>query len=168
MFNQDKRVGTAPLRLKTDLEVRLGHGVRWRMLAKFRRETLHGFEQSAAVGTYLHSPRGHVVDRDAAAVLNMLWKITPEGAAKAVWWDVKEARKKLKKGIVSREAVGKANPIIPRPYTRHLGLAQGAEGRRQMARAAPMTPARGDGAVNRPSGLGGGQVYNDTDTKAGF
>jgi putative transposase len=25
----------------------------------------------------LHCPRGHVVDRDAAAVLNMLWKITP-------------------------------------------------------------------------------------------
>ena len=82
VFNQEKCVGKG---LKTDLEVRLGHGVRWRMLAKFRRETLHGFEQSAAVGTYLHSPRGHVVDRDAAAVLNMLWKITPEGAAKAVW-----------------------------------------------------------------------------------
>ena len=56
VFNQEKRVGTAPLRLKTDLEVRLGHGVRWCMLAKFRRETLRGFEQSAAVGTYLHSP----------------------------------------------------------------------------------------------------------------
>ncbi len=54
VFNQEKRVGTAPLKLKTDLEVRLGHGVR--MLAKFRRETLHGFEQSAAVDTYLHSP----------------------------------------------------------------------------------------------------------------
>ncbi len=47
--------------------------------------------------------------------MNMLWKITQEGAAEAVWWDVKEARKKLKKGIVSREAVRKANPIIPRP-----------------------------------------------------
>ncbi len=54
----------------------------------------------------LRCPHGHAVDRDAAAVLNMLWKITPEGAAKAVWWEVKEARKKLKKGIVPREAVG--------------------------------------------------------------
>ncbi|MFZ8839716.1 MAG: IS200/IS605 family accessory protein TnpB-related protein, partial [Pyrobaculum sp.] len=54
----------------------------------------------------LRCPHGHVVDRDAAAVLNMLWKITPEGAAKAVWWEVKEARKKPKKGIVPREAVG--------------------------------------------------------------
>jgi putative transposase len=46
--------------------------------------------------------------------LNMLWKITPEGAAKAVWWYVKEARKKLKKGIVPREVVKKANPVVPR------------------------------------------------------
>jgi transposase len=54
----------------------------------------------------LRCPHGHVVDRDVAAVLNMLWKITPEGAAKAVWWEVKEAWKKPKKGIVPREAVG--------------------------------------------------------------
>jgi IS605 OrfB family transposase len=46
----------------------------------------------------LRCPHGHVVDRDVAAVLNMLWKITPEGAAKAVWWDVKEVRKRLKRG----------------------------------------------------------------------
>jgi putative transposase len=62
----------------------------------------------------LHCPRGHVVDRDTAAVLNMLWKTTPTGWVKSVWWDVKEARKKLKKGIVPREAVGKANPVVPR------------------------------------------------------
>ncbi len=61
----------------------------------------------------LHCPRGHVVDRDVVAVFNMLWKITPEGAAKAVWWEVKETRKRLEKGIVPREAVGKANPIVP-------------------------------------------------------
>jgi hypothetical protein len=137
VFNQEKRVGTAPLRLKTDLEVRLGRGVRWRMLAKFRRETLHGFELSTAVGTYLHSPRDHVVDGDAAVVLNMLWKITPEGAAEAVWWGVKEARKRLKKGVVPREAVGKANPISAAHYTRHLGLAQGAEGPRRWPEPPP-------------------------------
>jgi putative transposase len=44
----------------------------------------------------------------------MLWKTTPTGWVKSVWWDVKEARKKLKKGIVPREAVGKANPVVPR------------------------------------------------------
>ncbi len=27
----------------------------------------------------LHCPRGHAVDRDAAAVLNMLWRTTPRG-----------------------------------------------------------------------------------------
>jgi putative transposase len=63
----------------------------------------------------LRCPHDHAVDRDAAAVLNMLWKITPEGATKALWWDVKEVKKRLKKGIAPREAVKKANPIIPRP-----------------------------------------------------
>ncbi len=63
----------------------------------------------------LHCPHGHVVDRDVAAVLNMLWKTTPTGWVKSVWWDVKEARKRLKKGIVPKEAVKKTNPIIPRP-----------------------------------------------------
>jgi putative transposase len=50
----------------------------------------------------LHCPRGHAVDRDAAAVLNMLWKTTPTGWVKGVWWDVKEARKRLKKGRGTR------------------------------------------------------------------
>jgi IS605 OrfB family transposase len=63
----------------------------------------------------LHCPRGHPVDRDAAAALNMLWKTTPTGWVKGVWWDVKEASKRLKKGIVPKEAVKKTNPIIPRP-----------------------------------------------------
>jgi|GEM_PF-6968594 hypothetical protein len=154
MFNQEKRVGTG---LKTDLEVRLGHGVRWRMLAKFRRETLRGFEQSAAVGTYLHSPRGHVVDRDAAAVLNMLWKITPEGAAEAVWWDVKEARKKLKKGDCVEGSCGEGKSHHSAAHcTRRLGLAQGAEGRRQMARAAPVTPRPRRRGGEPPFGTGRG------------
>jgi IS605 OrfB family transposase len=33
----------------------------------------------------LHCPRGRAVDRDAAAVLNMLWRTTPTGWVKAVW-----------------------------------------------------------------------------------
>jgi IS605 OrfB family transposase len=96
----------------------------------------------------LHCPRGHAVDRDAAAVLNMLWKTTPTGWVKAVWWDVKEARKRLKKGIVPREAVGKANPIIPRPvayavWTSLMALKAGSKWPAVLARAAPMTPAQG-------------------------
>ena len=53
----------------------------------------------------LHCPHGHDVDRDHAAVLNMLWKITPEGAAKGVWWDLKNVKRRLEKGggLVPRE-----------------------------------------------------------------
>ncbi len=116
----------------------------------------------------LHCPRGHAVDRDAAAVLNMLWKITPEGVVKGVWWDVKEIGKRLKKEIVPREAVGKANPIIPRPvayavWTSLKALKAGGKWPAVLARAAPMTPAQGadEGGTRAPmsrlEGRGGGQ-----------
>ena len=111
----------------------------------------------------LHCPRGHVVDRDAAAVLNMLWKITPEGVVKTVWWDVKEAKKRLGKGIVPKEAVGKANPIIPRPIIHAVwaslkSMKASPQRPAVLARAAPMTPAQGadeDGAraPPRPRGI---------------
>jgi transposase, IS605 OrfB family, central region len=107
----------------------------------------------------LHCPHGHAVDRDAA-VLNILWKITPEGAAKALWWDVKEVRKRLKKGIVPKEAVGKANLIIPRPiihavWASLMALKAGDKWPAVLARAAPMTPAQGadeDGTRAPPRG----------------
>jgi len=46
-FNKEKRVRTAPLKLvvKTDMAVKPEHGVQWRRLAKFHRETLHGYER---------------------------------------------------------------------------------------------------------------------------
>jgi len=96
----------------------------------------------------LHCPHGHPVDRDATAVLNMQWKITPEGVVKGVWWDVKEARKRLKKGIVPRETVKKVNPIIPRPVAYAVWaslktLKAGDKWPAVLARAAPMTPAQG-------------------------
>jgi putative transposase len=85
------------------------------------------------------------VDRDAAAVLNMLWKITPEGAAE----------------VVSREAVGRANPIIPRliiyaVWVSLKALNAGDKRPAALVWAAPVTPARGGGVMNRLSGLGGG------------
>jgi len=105
----------------------------------------------------LHCPHGHVVDRNVAAVLNMLWKITPEGVVKGVWWDVKEARKRLKKGIVPRKAVRKTNPIIPRPvayvvWASLKTLKAGDKWPVVLARAAPMTPARGadEGGTRAP------------------
>jgi transcription initiation factor TFIIIB Brf1 subunit/transcription initiation factor TFIIB len=44
---EKRRVRTAPLKLvvKTDLWVKPEHGARWRRLAKFHRETLHGHER---------------------------------------------------------------------------------------------------------------------------
>jgi transcription initiation factor TFIIB len=44
---EKRRIRAAPLKLvvKTELGVRLEHGVQWRRLAKFHRETLHGFER---------------------------------------------------------------------------------------------------------------------------
>jgi len=111
----------------------------------------------------LYCPRGHAVDRDAAAVLNMLWKATPEGAVKGVWWEVKEVGKRLKKEVVSKEAVRRANSIIPRPaayavWTSLARLKAGDKWPAVLARAGPTTPARGayeGGArapVNRPGG----------------
>jgi transposase len=106
----------------------------------------------------LHCPCGYVVDRDAAAVLNMLWKTTPTGWVKGVWWDVKEARKRLKKGIVPKEAVRRRNPLVPWHIIRAVWsslktLRAGDKWPAVLARAAPMTPAQGadeDGARAPP------------------
>ena len=105
----------------------------------------------------LHCSRGHVVDRDAAAVLNMLWKITPEGVVKGVWWDVKETRKRLKKGIVPKEAVRRRNPLVPWHIIRAVWsslktLRAGDKWPAVLARAAPMTPAQGadEGGTRAP------------------
>ena len=50
VFDKEKRVRSAPLRLvaKADMAVKPEHGVRWRMLARFHRETLHGRERRLA------------------------------------------------------------------------------------------------------------------------
>jgi Transcription initiation factor TFIIIB, Brf1 subunit/Transcription initiation factor TFIIB len=46
-FNKEKRVRTAPLKLvvKTDMAVKAEHEGRWRRLARFHREILHGYER---------------------------------------------------------------------------------------------------------------------------
>ena len=106
----------------------------------------------------LPCPRGHAVDRDAAAVLNMLWRATPIGWVKGIWWDVKEVRKRLRKKVVPKEVVKKANPIVPRPiihavWVSLMALKAGDRWPAVLARAAPMTPAQGadeDGARAPP------------------
>jgi len=47
VFEKEKRVRTAPLRLvvKTDMAVKAEHGARWRRLARFHKDTLHGYER---------------------------------------------------------------------------------------------------------------------------
>jgi transcription initiation factor TFIIB len=47
---EKRRVRTAPLKLviKTDMAVKQEHGVQWRRLARFHRETMHGFERRVA------------------------------------------------------------------------------------------------------------------------
>ncbi len=76
---------------------------------------------------------------------------------KAVWWDVKEVRKRLGKGIVPKEVVKKANPIIPRPIAHAvlaslMALKASSQWPAVLARAAPMTPAQGadEGGTRRP------------------
>jgi len=98
----------------------------------------------------LHCPHGHVVDRDAAAVLNMMWKTTPTGWVKAVWWDVKETKKRLKKGIMPKDTAKKRNPLVPWPIVHAVWaslMAQKASDKwpAVLARAAPMTPTGGAG-----------------------
>jgi putative transposase len=112
----------------------------------------------------LHCPQGHVVDRDAAAVLNMLWKITPEGATKALWWDLKDVKRRLEKGrgLLPKEAVRRRNPLITWPvvyaiWTSLARLKASPQWPAVLARAAPMTPARGadeDGTRAPPHGAG--------------
>jgi IS605 OrfB family transposase len=112
----------------------------------------------------LQCPHGHDVDRDHAAVLNMLWKITPEGAAKGVWWDLRDVKRRLEKGggLVSKEAVRRRNPLVPWPVAYAVwaslrSLKAGGKWPAVLARAAPMTPARGadEGGTRAPPRLKG-------------
>jgi len=109
----------------------------------------------------LWCPHGHDVDRDHAAVLNMLWKTTPAGWVKAVWWNLKDVKRLEEKEVVPKEAVRRANPIIPRPaaYAVWTSLRALKASLRPavLARAASMTPAGGayeGGARAPPRGAG--------------
>jgi len=79
----------------------------------------------------LWCPHGHDVDRDHAAVLNMLWKTAPAGWMKAVWWNLKCKEAGGKGGREEGESHHSAANRV-----RRLDLAQGPPGRRQMARGA--------------------------------
>ncbi|MEM4652028.1 MAG: zinc ribbon domain-containing protein [Pyrobaculum sp.] len=127
----------------------------------------------------LHCPCGHDVDRDHAAVLNMLWKITPEGAAKGVWWDLKDVKRRLEKGrgLVPRELAKRRNPLVTWPvvyavWTSLRALKASPQWPAVLARAAPMTPAQGadEGGTRAPPrprvtpALQGGEEVRQTRT----
>jgi putative transposase len=112
----------------------------------------------------LHCPRGHAVDRDAAAVLNMLWKTTPTGWVKTVWWDLKDVKRRLEngRGLVPRDFAKKKNPLVSWPvvcavWTSLRALKASSQWPAVLARAAPMNPAQdadegGTRAPPRPKG----------------
>jgi putative transposase len=97
----------------------------------------------------LHCPRGHAVDRDAAAVLNMLWKTTPTGWVKGIWWGVKDVKRRLEKGrgLAPRD-FAKRSPLVPWPVAYAVwaslrALKASPQWPAVLARAATMTPAQG-------------------------
>ena len=103
VFEKEKRVRTAPLKLviKTDMAVRPEHGARWRRLAKFHRETLHGRERRlAAIGGELRRIREcaglpQSVAEEAEALVKRYFEVVrgfpAEVVAVAVLWTAAKA-----------------------------------------------------------------------------
>ncbi len=98
-----RRVRAAPLKLvvKTDMAVKPEHGARWRMLAKFHRETLHGYEKRlSAIGAELKRIREcaslpqSVVEEAESLVkkyFDLVAGFPPEVVAVAVLWTTAKA-----------------------------------------------------------------------------
>jgi len=111
----------------------------------------------------LQCPLGHLVDRDYASILNMLWKTTPESWTKASWWNMKN----LNKNMNWRKHENKSNPIIPYTTVQHLhailrAFTASEQSPAVLARGNPMNHHRiqnegGGEETTRPSGRGGGQ-----------
>jgi transcription initiation factor TFIIB len=97
---EKRRVRTAPLKLvvKTDMSVKPEHGVQWRRLAKFHRDTLHGYERRlSAVGGEIRRVREcaglpQSVVEEAEALVKRFFEVVagfpPEVVAVAVLWTV--------------------------------------------------------------------------------
>ena len=102
-FEKEERARTAPLKLvvKTDLGVRQEHGVQWRMLARFHRETMHSFERRlSAIGGEIRRIREcvglpqHVAEEAEALVkryFDLVAGFPPEVVAVAVLWTAAKA-----------------------------------------------------------------------------
>jgi len=108
----------------------------------------------------LQCPLGHLVDRDYASILNMLWKTTPESWTKTSWWNMKS----LSKNMNWRKHENKSNPIIPYTTVQHLhailrAFTASEQSPAMLARGSPMNPARGanEGWARKPPALQGGE-----------
>ena len=100
---EKRRVRAAPLKLviKTDMAVKPEHGARWRRLAKFHRETMHGRERRlAAIGGELKRIREcaglpqHVAEEAEALVkryFDLVAGFPPEVVAVALLWTAAKA-----------------------------------------------------------------------------
>jgi transcription initiation factor TFIIB len=97
-FEKEERARAAPLRLvvKTDMAVKAENGVQWFMLAKFHRETLHGFERRLSIiGGEIRRVREcaglpQSVAEEAESLVKKYFEVVsgfpPEVAAVAVLW----------------------------------------------------------------------------------
>jgi transcription initiation factor TFIIB len=102
-FDKEKRVRTAPLKLvvKTDMAVKAEHGARWRRLAKFHRETLHGYERRLVkIGGEIRRVKECVglpqhVAEEAESLVKRFFEVVagfpPEVVAVAVLWTAAKA-----------------------------------------------------------------------------
>jgi transcription initiation factor TFIIIB Brf1 subunit/transcription initiation factor TFIIB len=92
---------TAPLVIKTDMAVKQEHGARWRRLAKFHRDTLHGYESRLAkIGAELKRVRECVglpqrAVEEAESLVKRYFEVVagfpPEVVAVAVLWTAAKA-----------------------------------------------------------------------------
>jgi len=112
----------------------------------------------------LQCPLGHLVDRDYASVMNMLWKTTPESWTKCVWWNMKS----LSKNMNWRKHENKSNPIIPYTIVQYLHamlktFTASEQSPAMLARGKPMNPTgeanEGGGEETSPR-RGGGRHYS--------
>ncbi len=95
---EKRRVRAAPLKLviKTDMAVKPEHGARWRQLARFHRDTLHGYERRLAkIGAELKRikecaglPQSVVEEAEALVkkYFDLVAGFPPEVVAVAVLW----------------------------------------------------------------------------------
>ena len=103
VFEKEKRVRSAPLKLvvKTDMAVKAEHGARWRRLARFHKDTLHGYERRLVkIGAELKRVRECAglpqrVAEEAESLVkkyfNTVAGFPPEVVAVAVLWTAAKA-----------------------------------------------------------------------------